>query len=140
MKVSVELYGAAREFSNKAHLDFELVENSSIKDLRNQMIEFVDLNFKGNKTFKNACKMVDKHRHLDGMDQTVDFGENMSRILEAAKENEGWFGAIWENKKESLEAENQEMLLRKEQLNGEICNRRALKTIRVVIDVTWHER
>ena len=56
MKVSVELYGAAREFSNKAHLDFELVENSSIKDLRNQMIDFVDLNFKGNETFKKIIK------------------------------------------------------------------------------------
>ena len=56
MKVSVELYGVAREFSNKAHLDFELVENSSIKDLRNQMIDFVDLNFKGNETFKKIIK------------------------------------------------------------------------------------
>ena len=56
MKVSVELFGAAREFSNKARLDFELVENSSIKDLRNQMIDFVDLNFKGNETFKKIIK------------------------------------------------------------------------------------
>ena len=56
MKVSVELYGAAREFSNKAHLHFELVENSSIKDLRKQMIDFVDLNFKGNRTFKKIIK------------------------------------------------------------------------------------
>ena len=57
MKVSVELFGAAREFSNKAYLDFELVENSSIKDLRNQMIDFVDLNFKGNETFKKIIKL-----------------------------------------------------------------------------------
>ena len=52
MKISVELFGAAREFSNKSQIDFELIENSSIKDLRNQMIDFVDLNFKGNETFK----------------------------------------------------------------------------------------
>ena len=56
MKVSVELFGAAREFSNKAHLAFELVENSSIKDLRIKMIDFVDLNFKGNETFKKIIK------------------------------------------------------------------------------------
>ena len=56
MKVSVELFGAAREFSNKAYLDFELVENSSIKDLRYLMIDFVDLNFKGNETFKKIIK------------------------------------------------------------------------------------
>ena len=52
MKISVELFGAAREFSNKSHLDFDLIENSSIKDLRNHMINFIDLNFKGNETFK----------------------------------------------------------------------------------------
>ena len=45
MKISVELFGAAREFSTKSHLDFELIENSSIKDLRNQMIEFIDMKF-----------------------------------------------------------------------------------------------
>ena len=56
MKVSVELFGAAREFSNKAYLDFELVKNSSIKDLRYLMIDFVDLNFKGNETFKKIIK------------------------------------------------------------------------------------
>ena len=56
MKISVELFGAARELSNKSHLDFDLIENSSIKDLRNQMIKFVDLNFKGNKTFKKIIK------------------------------------------------------------------------------------
>ena len=56
MKISVELFGAAREFSTKSYLDFELVENSSIKDLRKQMIDFVDLNFKGNETFKKIIK------------------------------------------------------------------------------------
>ena len=56
MKVSVELFGAAREFSTKEHLDFELVVNSSIKYLRNQIIDFVDLNFKGNETFKKIIK------------------------------------------------------------------------------------
>ncbi len=59
MKISVELFGAAREFSNKSHLDFDLIENSSIKDLRNHMINFIDLNFKGNETFKNY-KIVKK--------------------------------------------------------------------------------
>ena len=56
MKISVELFGVAREFSNKSHIDFELIENPSIKDLRNQMIDFVDLNFKGNETFKRIIK------------------------------------------------------------------------------------
>ena len=45
MKISVELFGATREFSNKSYLDFELAENSSIKDLRNKMLEFIDMKF-----------------------------------------------------------------------------------------------
>ena len=56
MKISVELFGAAREFSTKSHLDFEFIENSSIKDLRKQMIEFIDIKFKGNETFKKIIK------------------------------------------------------------------------------------
>ena len=51
MKISIELFGAAREFSTKSHLDFELIENSSIKDLRAND-EFIDIKFKGNETFK----------------------------------------------------------------------------------------
>ena len=56
MKISVELFGAARELSNNSHLDFDLIENSSIKDLRNHMINFIDLNFKGNETFKKIIE------------------------------------------------------------------------------------
>ena len=56
MRVSVELFGAARDFSSKSHLEFELVENSSIKDLKNQMLNFIDLNFSGNETFKKIIK------------------------------------------------------------------------------------
>ena len=63
MKISVELFGAAREFSTNSHLDFELIENSSIKDLRNQMIEFIDIKFKGNETFKKIIKSV-SYTHL----------------------------------------------------------------------------
>ncbi len=56
MKVSVELFGAARDFSSKPLIEFELVENSSIKDLRNQMINFIDIKFKGNQNFKKIIK------------------------------------------------------------------------------------
>ena len=34
MKVSVDLFGSARDFSSKNCINFELVKNSSIKDLR----------------------------------------------------------------------------------------------------------
>tara|TARA_B100001123_G_C15233663_1_gene996218 strand:+ start:125 stop:394 length:270 start_codon:yes stop_codon:yes gene_type:complete len=52
MKISVELFGAARDLSSKDFINFELVKNSSIKDLRNQLLRFVDSNFNGNETFK----------------------------------------------------------------------------------------
>tara|TARA_Y100000590_G_scaffold327822_1_gene372185 strand:+ start:807 stop:1076 length:270 start_codon:yes stop_codon:yes gene_type:complete len=52
MKISVELFGAARDLSSKDFINFELVKNSSIKDLRNQLLRFVDSDFNGNETFK----------------------------------------------------------------------------------------
>ena len=52
MKVSVELFGSARDFSPKNCINFKLVKNSSIKDLRNKLLGFIDLNFNGNETFK----------------------------------------------------------------------------------------
>ena len=72
MKVTVELYGATKDLSKNNFLEFDLkknssikdikiqilnlIENSSIKDLRNQMIEFIDMKFKGNETFKKIIK------------------------------------------------------------------------------------
>ena len=52
MKVSIDLFGSARDFSSKNCINFELVKNSSIKDLRNKLLGFIDLNFNGNETFK----------------------------------------------------------------------------------------
>jgi len=52
MKIKLELYGASRDFSNKDHLEFSLKEKSSINDLRNEILSFIDKNFKGNDNFK----------------------------------------------------------------------------------------
>ena len=52
MKIKLELYGASRDFSNKDHLVFSLKEKSSINDLRNEILSFIDKNFKGNDNFK----------------------------------------------------------------------------------------
>ena len=52
MKIILELYGASREFSEKDYLEFNLKEKSSIKDLRQEILNFVDNNFKGNENYK----------------------------------------------------------------------------------------
>jgi len=52
MKVKIELFGASRDFSSHNSLDLNLNNNSTIKDIRNKIIEYLDKNFKGNKNFK----------------------------------------------------------------------------------------
>ena len=56
MKIILELYGASREFSEKDYLKFNLKEKSSINDLRNEILSFIDKNFKGNNNFKKLVE------------------------------------------------------------------------------------
>ena len=56
MKIKLELYGASRDFSNKDHLEFSLKEKSSIKDLRNEILNFVEKNFNGNNNYKKLVQ------------------------------------------------------------------------------------
>ena len=56
MKIKLELYGASREFSKKDYLEFNLKEKSSINDLRNEILSFIDKNFKGNDNFKKLVE------------------------------------------------------------------------------------
>ena len=56
MKIKLELYGASREFSEKDYLEFNLKGKSSINDLRNEILSFIDKNFKGNNNFKKLVE------------------------------------------------------------------------------------
>ena len=56
MKIKLELFGASRDLSNKDYLEFNINEKSSIKDLRQKLINYVDNNFKGNDNFKKIIK------------------------------------------------------------------------------------
>ena len=51
MKVVIELFGASRDFSDKNLIDLNIKNNSTIRDLREEMLDYLDLNFKGNKNF-----------------------------------------------------------------------------------------
>ena len=52
MKIQIELFGASRDFSDQNFLEFDLKNNSTIKDIRNKIVEYLDKNFRGNENFK----------------------------------------------------------------------------------------
>ena len=56
MKIKVELFGASREFSKNNLIEFEIKNNPTIKDIRNEMINYLDINFDGNKSFKKIVE------------------------------------------------------------------------------------
>ena len=47
MKITIELFGAAREFSNKDFIELNLLQPSSIKDLKNELVKMIDDKFNG---------------------------------------------------------------------------------------------
>ena len=51
MRVVIELFGASRDFSDKNSIEFDIKNNSTIKDVREEILEYLDLNFKGNKNY-----------------------------------------------------------------------------------------
>jgi hypothetical protein len=51
MKITLELFGASRDFSNKDYLEFDIKEKIEIKDFRKEIISYLDKKFKGNENF-----------------------------------------------------------------------------------------
>jgi uncharacterized ubiquitin-like protein YukD len=51
MKVIIELFGASRDFSDQNSLELDIENDSSIKDVRNKILDYLDINFKGNENF-----------------------------------------------------------------------------------------
>ena len=56
MKIKVELFGVSREFSKNNLIEFEIKNNSTIKDVRDKMINYLDQNFNGNKDYKKIIE------------------------------------------------------------------------------------
>ncbi len=56
MKVSVELYGATKDLSKNNLLELEVKKNSSIKDIKIEILEFIEKNFKGNQNLKKLVQ------------------------------------------------------------------------------------
>ena len=51
MKVTIELFGASRDFSDQNLLELDIENDSTIKDVRNKILNYLDINFKGNENF-----------------------------------------------------------------------------------------
>ena len=51
MKVIIELFGASRDFSDQNLLELDIENDSTIKDVRNKILNHLDINFKGNENF-----------------------------------------------------------------------------------------
>ena len=56
MKVTLELFGASRDLSDKEFLEFNIEKKISIKDLKKKIINYVDENYKGNENFKKIIE------------------------------------------------------------------------------------
>ncbi len=56
MKIKLQLFGSSRDFSKKDHLMIEVQNKASIKDLRNEIIQYLDKSFKGNESFIKIVK------------------------------------------------------------------------------------
>ena len=56
MKVTVELYGATKDLSKNNFLEFEIKKNSSIKDIKIEILEFIEKKFKGNQNLKKLVE------------------------------------------------------------------------------------
>jgi len=51
MKIKVELFGASRDFSKNNILELDINNNSTIKDIRHEMINYLEKYFKGNQNY-----------------------------------------------------------------------------------------
>ena len=56
MKIKLELFGASRDFSSDEFLEFNIKEKITIKDLKNEIIDYLNQNFSGNENFKKIVE------------------------------------------------------------------------------------
>ena len=56
MKVTVELHGATKDLSKNNFLEFEIKKNSSIKDIKIQILNLIEKSFEGNQNLKKLIE------------------------------------------------------------------------------------
>ena len=83
MKVQIELFGASRDFSDQNFLEFDIEKNSTIKDIRNKIIEYLDKNFTGNENFKkivNSSAFCSKSNNIVSDNYKITSNEKIAII------------------------------------------------------------
>ena len=83
MKVQIELFGASRDFSDQDFLEFDIKKNSTIKDIRNKIIEYLDKNFMGNENFKkivNSSAFCSKSNNIVSDNYKITSNEKIAII------------------------------------------------------------
>ncbi len=80
MKVTVELHGATKDLSKNNFLEFEIKENSSIKDIKIEILEFIEKKFKGNQNLK---KLIQSSAFCSKEDEIVseDYKINENQVI-----------------------------------------------------------
>ena len=56
MKITLELFGASRDFSDKGYIDFEIPKTILIKDFRKVITDYLNDKFNGNTSFLQIVK------------------------------------------------------------------------------------
>ena len=56
MKVKLELFGASRDFSTNEYLEFDIKKKITIKDFKNEIINYLNQNFSRNENFKKIVE------------------------------------------------------------------------------------
>ena len=68
MKVTVELYGATKDLSKNNFLEFDIKKNSSIKDIKIQILNLIEKSFKGNQDLK---KLIESSAFCSEKDEII---------------------------------------------------------------------
>ena len=76
IKVIIELYGATKDLSKENSIEIKIKKNSSIKDIKSQLIKFVEKNFNGNENLK---KLVLSSAFCYDKDEIIDENYKVSQ-------------------------------------------------------------
>ena len=83
MKIQIELFGASRDFSDQNFLEFDLENNSTIKDIRKKIVEYLDKNFRGNENFKkivNSSAFCSENNNIVSDNYKITSNEKIAMI------------------------------------------------------------
>ena len=76
MKIIVELYGATKDLSSKNFLEIDIKNNSTIQDVKFEIIKFIDKKFEGNKNLKQIIENGYQTVRSNSYDKQINLWKN----------------------------------------------------------------